>query len=79
MPCDMTGEELVALRRKRGMKAYEFARLLGIGVTTLSRYERGHKPIPRTVNYAARWVALEETPGQRLVAALKEALEPSGG
>lgn len=75
----MTGEELVALRRRRGAKAYEFARLLGIGVTTLSRYERGHKPIPKTVDYAARWLALEETPSQRLVAALREALEPNGG
>ena len=74
----MTGEELVALRRKRGVKAYEFARLLGIGVTTLSRYERGHKPIPKTVDYAARWLALEETPGQRLVAALKDALDTNG-
>ena len=75
----MTGEELVALRRRRGAKAYEFAHLLGIGVTTLSRYERGHKPIPKVVDYAARWLALEETPGQRLVAALKEALEHNGG
>ena len=74
----MTGNELVALRRKRGAKAYEFADLLGIGVTTLSRYERGHKPIPKAIAYAASWLALEETPGQRLVAALKEALEPNG-
>jgi len=45
----MTGEELVALRRRRGAKAYEFAHLLGIGVTTLSRYERGPQPIPKGV------------------------------
>jgi transcriptional regulator with XRE-family HTH domain len=74
----MTGEELIALRKRRGAKAYEFANLLGIGVTTLSRYERGHKPIPKTVAYAARWLALEETPGQRLVAALKDALDTNG-
>jgi transcriptional regulator with XRE-family HTH domain len=73
----MTGEELVALRKRRGAKAYEFAKMLGIGVTTLSRYERGHKHIPPVVAYAAKWLALEDTPGQRLVAALREALETS--
>lgn len=75
----MTGNELAALRRKRGWKAYEFAAMLGVGVATLSRYERGHKPIPKVVAYAARWLAQEDTPGQRLVSALRDALEPNGG
>jgi transcriptional regulator with XRE-family HTH domain len=74
----MTGPELVALRKKRGFKAYEFARMMGIGSTTLSRYERGHKRIPPVVAYAARWLALEDSASQRLVKALREALEPNG-
>ena len=74
----MTGAELRALRKRRGAKSYEFADLLGIGVTTLSRYERGHKEVPKAIGLAARWLALEDTPGQRLVTALKQALETNG-
>jgi transcriptional regulator with XRE-family HTH domain len=74
----MTGEELAELRRKSGTKAYAFARTLGISPPTLSRYENGHKPIPPAIGYAAKWLALENTPGQRLVAALREALETTG-
>jgi transcriptional regulator with XRE-family HTH domain len=74
----MTGTELADLRKRAGFKAYEFAGMLGVGVATLSRYERDHKRIPKTVEYAARWLVAEDSPGQRLVNALREALEPSG-
>lgn len=72
----MDGEELVELRLRRGFKAKEIAAMLGINDATISRYERGHRPIPKPVEYAVRYLCREtETPGQRLIAAMKEALD----
>lgn len=69
----MLGNELVELRLRRGLKAKELAVRLDISPATLSRYERGHRNIPKTVEYAVRYVC-EQTAGERLVSALKEAI-----
>jgi transcriptional regulator with XRE-family HTH domain len=77
----MKGDELRQLRKARGYKAYELASKLDIGLTTLSRYERGHRPVPKPVEYAVRWLCRDpegDTPGKRLIRALEEALQPHG-
>lgn len=74
----MRGEELRQLRVARGLKSKELAMKLDIHEATLSRFEHGHRPIPKTVEYAARYIC-EETAGVRLISALKEALDYAAG
>lgn len=71
----MTGDELVQLRMSRGLKAKEMADLLGVSDATMSRYERGHRPIPKAVGYAAKYLCGDHVSvGERLVQVLREAL-----
>lgn len=42
----MNGSELKVIRDLSGVPIVEFARLLGVGKTTVQRYERGDNPIP---------------------------------
>jgi transcriptional regulator with XRE-family HTH domain len=78
----MRGAELRDLRQTRGLKAKELARMLEIGDSTISRYERGHSRIPKSVEYATRWLCRDpalETSGERLLKALREALGHARG
>ena len=74
----MLGSDLRELRQRKGLRAKELAQMLDINEATLSRYERGHRPIPKTVEYAARYIC-EETAGVRLISALQEALDYAAG
>ena len=47
----MTGMELLAEIRRRGLTQGEFAWRLGYRQETISRWVRGHKPIPKTIEY----------------------------
>jgi transcriptional regulator with XRE-family HTH domain len=69
----MLGSDLRELRQRKGLKAKELAQMLDINEATLSRYERGHRPIPKTVQYASQYLCSGGA-GERLVEALKEAL-----
>lgn len=75
----MTGEQMRDLRLSVGMMAKELAKMLEISVQTISRYERDKRPIPKHVEYAVRWVCRDTTPGQKLLIALREALEHARG
>lgn len=72
----MQKEELVALRKEAGYKSYQLADAIGICAATLSRYERGHKPIPPLVELSVRYLCeprlAPQTAEQRLVEAIKE-------
>lgn len=72
-----------ALRKRAGFKAYELARMIGYGSAQWSAYENGRSPIPRAVEYAARWCcqpqmageqAVEPSLGDRLIEIIKEAI-----
>ena len=71
----MTGEELVALRKKAGWRAYKLAMAIEVSPAMLSKYERGHAPIPKKVELAARYLC-EKTlvPKEPLVERLKAVL-----
>jgi transcriptional regulator with XRE-family HTH domain len=45
----MTGEELRECRERLGMTQAELAREVGVRSDTLSRWERGERKIPKTV------------------------------
>lgn len=74
----MTGKEFRAIRLSLGLKGYEMADRLGITPPTVSRYEKERLPIPRVVEYAAKYLAnghvVQDGPEKRLVQALKEVL-----
>lgn len=72
----MDGATLAALRKEAGLKGYELAQALDISPATLSRYERGHAPVPRMVSLAVRQLCVAprptHKPEERLIDALKE-------
>lgn len=74
----MTGEEFRSIRLSLGLKGYQMADALGIAPATVSRYEKERMPIPRVVEYAAKYLvngkAAAPVPAERLVSALKDAL-----
>lgn len=45
----MTGQELREIRKSRGMNQIEFSKLINRHSQTVSDYERGKKPIPKTI------------------------------
>ena len=53
-PFDLTGAELRFLRKRLGMKASEYARLLGFEPETLSRLENGKQPVSIQVQKLAK-------------------------
>lgn len=53
----MTPEELRALLKACGLSQRGAAAALGIDERTMRRYCAGDLPVPRTVDYALRWVA----------------------
>jgi transcriptional regulator with XRE-family HTH domain len=59
----MTGQELRAAREQLGMTQAALAATLGVSLSHLGNYERGVRrqtgqpcPIPRTVEFAVRWL-----------------------
>jgi len=52
----MTGKQLQALLDRAGLSQRGTAKLIGIGERTMRGYVSGEHPIPRTVEYAVRWV-----------------------
>ena len=76
-------EELRALRTEAGLKSGELARQIGVAPVTLSRYENGKAEVPMPVLLATRYVCEKKVIGaspaaERLVAAMKEALNDAG-
>lgn len=62
----MTGRELRDLRLRLEWTQEHMARKLGIARNTLSRYERGARPVPRAVELAAWYLThTEGEPPQR--------------
>ena len=63
-----TGEALSFMRRANGLKAQEFAELIGVTPTTVSRWEHAKKPLDRIT-----WLAVGDllTDRERTVARLK--------
>jgi transcriptional regulator with XRE-family HTH domain len=49
------------LRRGSKLSGRELASLLGVSAETISRYENNHKPIPKTVQLAARYLCEPRT------------------
>ena len=72
----MMAEEFRALRKAADYKAVDLAEALDLNPATLSRYERGHAPIPRIVELATRYLCernLEPpSPEERLITAIRE-------
>jgi transcriptional regulator with XRE-family HTH domain len=66
------------LRKRTNLKAYEMAEKMGLSAATLSRYENGKAPVPKTVALAARYLCEQETgpvldtPETRLAEAVRE-------
>jgi len=52
----MTGKQLQALLDRAALSQRGTAKLIGIGERTMRGYVSGEHPIPRTVEYAVRWV-----------------------
>ena len=78
----MLGHELRDLRKAAGFKSNELAAMLDLDPSTLSRYERGRIPVPVPVALAARHLCQQQASspaGERLIEALKEALEWEAG
>lgn len=50
----MTGHDLRQFRESQGLSQAEFARLLGIGLRSLQRYEAGGSPVPGYVENQIR-------------------------
>lgn len=76
----MQGEDLRHMRITAGIKAKDLAHELGIADATLSRYENGHKDIPKLVQLATRYVCEKATdpvptPGEKIIEAMLEAIE----
>lgn len=72
----MDGPTLKELRQSAGYKGAEISRKLGLCPQTWSRYENGHSPIPKTVEYATRFLC-QPRPAtlsaiDRLTSAIKE-------
>ncbi|MFC3882008.1 helix-turn-helix domain-containing protein [Bacillus songklensis] len=55
---DITGELIKEVRKKRGLNITEAAEQIGIGRTTLSRFERGmiEKPLPDNIEKMKKWI-----------------------
>lgn len=76
----MEGADLRQMRVSAGFKSKDLANQLGIAGATLSRYENGHKEIPKLVQYATRYLCEKATdpvasPGDKIITALVEAIE----
>jgi DNA-binding transcriptional regulator YiaG len=54
IPSGMTGEELRAIRHRLKMTQKQFAKALGRHYITISDWERGKKPIPKSIAIAAK-------------------------
>ncbi len=69
--------DLRALRTRAGLSAKFMATELGISPMTLSKYESGKAPVPRSVYLATRYLCqpVRATRADQLVQAIKEALE----
>lgn len=75
----MKGAELKALRAGAGIKSKDLARALGLHPASLSRYENSEDSVPKAVELGARYLCeplrlAQITPAERLVDALREAL-----
>lgn len=72
----MDRDELLALRKTAGFNGVQLARALDMHPATLSRYERGHAPIPRLVELSVRYLCepslVPKSAGERLVEVIKE-------
>lgn len=55
----MIGEEVKFLRLEMNMSQKSLAELLGIGVQTVARWEKGHNPIGRTEDATMRTLYME--------------------
>ncbi len=71
----MLGWELRALRREAGVTSKDLAAKLGLDPSTLSRYEKGHLVVPKTVEYAALYLCRPETNADRLAKALIDVVQ----
>lgn len=78
----MDGETLRNMRVEAGIKAKELASAMGIADATLSRYENGHKEVPKLVQLAARYLCEKNTTGPSAptlsdlaITAIKEAID----
>jgi DNA transposition AAA+ family ATPase len=58
----MTPRQLQRFLDDAGMSQRGAAREIGIGERTMRRYIAGDLPLPRTVEYALRWVASQRRP-----------------
>lgn len=52
----MTGGQLQKLLDRAGLSQRGAAKAIGINERTMRKYVAGESPIPRTVEYALRWV-----------------------
>ena len=76
----MKGPDLKALRQRSGLRGYELAKLLELSPETISRYETGKVPVPKTVELATRYLcqsslSAADPPEVALVKALKTLLK----
>lgn len=52
----MTARQLVTARERLGLSQAALAKALDVDVGTVSRWERGLRPIPRVVDLALRYL-----------------------
>jgi len=53
----VTPRQFSALIEKTGLRKPEAAKLLGIHTRTIYKFTSGESEVPRTVEYAMRWIA----------------------
>ena len=65
----MTGDEIRKARCRSGLGVIRFAAALGIGKSSLDRFERGVRPVPRKIALAVAGLNAELRPateGERI-------------
>ena len=58
----MDTKRLKAARILLGMSQPEFGRLLGVNSDTVSRWETGKTPVPKTADMLLEWLVWEQKP-----------------
>ena len=56
----MSPTQLSRFLEQHGLSQRGAAKALGIGERTMRRYIAGDLPVPRTVEYALRWIASQK-------------------
>jgi hypothetical protein len=61
---DFTGDAMKHMRRVLGLKAAEWARVIGVTPDTISRWETGKRPLPRSAAFVLGSLVMDQLEGR---------------